>query len=106
MLVFFALMGAEAWATELRIDWKPPADGVVRDSRAAISIARAVWISMNPKLAQGIGSEEVWQSGMVAVLHDGVWEVSSKMKPNEIGGALFIYVSQKDARIVDIYLTQ
>jgi len=60
---------------------------------------------MHPELAP-IGDEQVWQSTMVAVLNDGVWEITNKVKTGEIGGALFIYISEKDGRVVGIYLTQ
>jgi hypothetical protein len=42
---------------------------------------------------------------MAASLKDGVWEVTSKDVP-QIGGGLFILISQKDGRVLDIYLTQ
>jgi hypothetical protein len=86
--------------------WQPPSEGVVRDGKAAIAIARAVWLSMNPSISARVGGEEIWQSDMIATLQDGVWEVTNKMSSTDIGGALFIYISQRDGRIVGIYLTQ
>lgn len=43
---------------------------------------------------------------MEATLSDGVWEVTEPMKQGEIGGSLFIFISQKDARVLDVFLTQ
>lgn len=88
--------------------WHPPVMGVIRDGKAAISIARTVWISGHPDLEGRIGSESVWQRDMQATLHDGVWEVTAKPNPdpNVIGGALFIYIAQSDGHVVGIYLTQ
>lgn len=46
---------------------------VVRDKKAAVSIARAMWLSMNPGLH--IDSEGAWQNKVVVDLNDGFWRV-------------------------------
>ncbi|HET7561445.1 MAG TPA: hypothetical protein VFJ87_03590 [Rhodanobacteraceae bacterium] len=87
------------------VTWHPPKKGVVRDSKAAITIAHAVWLSMNPDLQ--IGNEKAWQSGMTASLHNGIWHVAEKpLSHQELGGGLQIDISQRDGRITGIYLTQ
>ncbi|HEY1612642.1 MAG TPA: hypothetical protein VGF97_02975 [Rhizomicrobium sp.] len=86
--------------------WQPPVAGVVRDQKAAITIAHAVWLSMHPELVGHIGTEEAWKSSMEATLKDGVWQVATKTGTGEIGGDLVILVAQRDAHIVGIYLTQ
>src|SRR5689334_9470091 len=58
--------------------WHPPAKGVVQDARAAITIAHAVWLSMNPDTDSETGNEAAWQSRMKATLNHGTWEVVDK----------------------------
>jgi hypothetical protein len=89
--------------------WQPPTEGLVRDARAAITIARAVWISTtsaNSRIANNVGSDDDWQSGMTATLREGVWEVATTSEPNSISVDLIICVAQRDARIVGIYVIQ
>ncbi|HEV2563407.1 MAG TPA: hypothetical protein VGT78_14825 [Rhizomicrobium sp.] len=92
------------WVTEAGPAWQPPAEGVVRDAKSAISIARVVWFSMHPDFKKP--TDDDWQKSMEATLSDGVWEVTEPMKQGEIGGSLFIFISQKDARVLDVFLTQ
>jgi hypothetical protein len=86
--------------------WSPPAEGVVRDAKTAITIARAIWISVNPDIGSSISDEHAWQSEMVATLQNGVWHVTNNTKNGEVGGALFIEISKRDGRILNIYITQ
>src|ERR1700744_5564166 len=83
--------------------WRAPKEGVIRDEKSAIGIARIVWLSMNPDIAARIGSESVWQTEMTATLRDGVWEVKRRSRPGELGGGLVIYISASDARILGIF---
>jgi hypothetical protein len=86
-------------------EWSPPSGGVVRDSVAAVSIARAVWISMNPSLPKS--SEELWQKTMDASLTGGVWHVRQKLLGKDyIGGGLVMNIEAKDGRITLIMVTQ
>jgi hypothetical protein len=94
------------WVVASGQAWKPPPQGVVRDARAAISIARAVWLSTNPDTADVIASEESWQRNVTATLSDGVWQVTEPMKPSEIGGTFFIFIAKKDGRVLEMLLTQ
>jgi hypothetical protein len=103
---YAATPGLPDWLNKAGANWQPPADGVVRDSRAAITIARAIWISTYPERAATTGDEAVWQSQMDATLHNGIWEVTKKMGPDDYGGSLFIYISKRDGRVVGIYITQ
>jgi len=86
--------------------WHPPQGGVITDASSAIRIARAIWLSAHPELKDDVADERTWQSGMIATLHEGVWEIVSKeLHPNEIGGRVFIYLSKEDARVIDISIT-
>lgn len=103
--VFASVMLCTKTIAAESIAWHPPKKGVVRDSKAAVSIAHAVWLSMNPDLQ--IGDENAWQSGMTASLHNGIWHVAEKpLSHQELGGGLEIDISKRDGRITGIYLTQ
>jgi hypothetical protein len=94
------------WITSNGPQWIPPDGGVVRDPKAAITIAHAIWISLHPNLLSRAGSDEDWQRVMGATLRQGVWEVAAKERDHSVGGGLFIYVAQKDGRILSIAITQ
>lgn len=87
-------------------NWRIPPEGLVRDEKAAISIARAVWISINPELAQNFATDEIWQSYMIAKLDGDVWIVEPRPNPNVIRGGVRIALSKIDARILNIYWWQ
>ncbi|RUL77501.1 hypothetical protein [Dyella choica] len=85
--------------------WSPPPEGVIRDKVAAISIARAIYFSMNPSLEKS--SEKVWQDGMNAERHGDIWKVQQKALPaGSLGGGLEIDLDAKDGRVVQIIFTQ
>jgi hypothetical protein len=84
--------------------WSPPTEGVIRNGKAAISIARLIWLSMNPDLHGN--SDETWQTGMVASLHNGIWHVVEKLPREALGGGIEIDISQSNAKVTGIYLTQ
>jgi hypothetical protein len=95
------------WVTSSGYPWQPPEGGVIRDEKAAIIIAHAIWLSDHPDLASGAGNEDDWLKVMQGTLRDGVWEVTAKDSPTPtIGGALFIYLSQRDGHVLAIVLTQ
>jgi hypothetical protein len=104
LLIASTCVGLDECAAETLQDWHPPPEGMVRDGKAAITIAWAVWISSNP--GWNIGSEADWQKDMQATLDNGVWEVTERTDSSMIGGGLFIDIAQSDAHIVRIYLTQ
>lgn len=87
-------------------DWSPPVGGVVRDGKAAISIARAVYFSMSPELSGQGGTEEIWQNNMVARLEGDVWVVETPSDPNKLSDGVRILLSKIDARIVGFYRWQ
>jgi hypothetical protein len=87
-------------------DWRPPPGGVVRDGKAAISIARAVYFSMSPELSGQIGTEEIWQKSMVTRLEGDVWVVETPSDPNKLSDGVQILLSKIDGRIVGFYVWQ
>jgi hypothetical protein len=86
--------------------WHPPEGGVVRDGKAAISIARAVYFSMSTELSGQIGTEEVWQDNMIARLEGDVWVVETPSDLNKFSDGVRILLSKTDARIVGFYVWQ
>jgi hypothetical protein len=84
----------------------PPVGGVVRDGKAAISIARAVYFSMSPELSGQIGTEEIWHNNMVASLVGNVWVVETPSDPSKFSDGVRILVSKVDARITGFYVWQ
>jgi hypothetical protein len=93
------------WVTDAGPQWEPPSGGLVRDKWAAIEIAHAAWFSAWRAHGER-PSVDVWEKSFDATLSDGVWEVTEPMKPNEIGGSVFVFVSQKDGRILSMFITQ
>jgi len=98
ILMLLPVIGAAADAMPPE-PWHPPAKGVVQDARAAITIAHAVWLSMNPDTDSATGNEAAWQSMMKATLNKGVWEVMEKKEEG-----LVFEIAQRDGRILDIYV--
>jgi hypothetical protein len=88
--------------------WAPPAAGVIRDGRTAISIARLMWFSMHPTLALNdpLASEASWQARSEAILKDGVWYIRPKLPPRTVGGGLNMQLSQRDGRVLQMYMAQ
>ncbi|MGK9232079.1 hypothetical protein KXS07_13515 [Inquilinus limosus] len=85
--------------------WRLPPGGVVRDRRAAVSIARAVWFSTTG-IDPSRSSDEVWQNGTTAKLEGGVWVIKTKRGQGTIGGGVQVLVSKVDGRILGIYAWQ
>ncbi|MDR6290503.1 hypothetical protein E9232_003029 [Inquilinus ginsengisoli] len=86
-------------------NWQLPSDGVVRDGRAATSIARAVWFSSTGIDPSG-SSDEIWQNGTVAKLVGDIWVIETKREPNTISDGVRILISKTDGRILGIHVWQ
>lgn len=106
LFLMFSSMSAFAARGDEALHWQPSKQGVIRDPQTAITIARAIWISTHPDVKQLIGSEAVWQSGNVATLDKGVWEVSPRNAKGEPEDGVHIFLSQRDGRVLNIFLTQ
>lgn len=91
------LSGAESWQL--------PPGGVVRDRRAAVSIARAVWFSTTG-IDPSRSSDEIWQEGTDTRLQGDVWVIETKKEPDTIGGGVQVLVSKIDGRILGMYAWQ
>jgi hypothetical protein len=84
------------WVTDSGSSWQPPRGGVVRDGRAAITIAHAIWLSLHPDLRDRMGDENAWQKIMAATLSDGVWQVTAARNSNDVGGgAVYFHRSKR-----------
>ncbi|GLQ99113.1 hypothetical protein [Dyella mobilis] len=105
LVLFAALFCADASLAKENSWWSPPPQGVIRDKVAAISIARAIWTSMNPSRDEP--SDEEWQGNMIAVRDGNIWRVSERKLPaGSIGGGLEIDLDARDGRVVQIVFTQ
>lgn len=91
------------WVTQSGPAWQPPPEGVVRDEWAAIEIAHAVWFSV--WRARPVPDVKLWQKDMRATLKDGVWEVTAPVQTS-VGGSLFVFISQRDGRVLNVSMTQ
>ncbi len=91
-----------------QVPWSPPQAGVIQDGQTAISIARLMWFSMNPALVFGNphSSDADWQARSEATLKDGVWHITPKLPPRTVGGGLNMELSQRDGRVLRMYMTQ
>ena len=109
LLVFATAVSADEpklpkWVTESGPAWRPPLEGVVRDEWAAIEIAHAVWFSLNR--ARPVPDVKLWQKNRRATLKSGVWQVTAPMPANMVGGSLFVFISQKDGQVLNVFMTQ
>src|SRR5947207_14566704 len=114
-VMLFALLSTGSYADEQKLStgasesvpsWQPPTEGIVRDGKAAITIAHAVWVSSHPEIANRIDSEAEWQKEMVATLRGGIWEIVEKLPPGTVGGGAVVLIAKSDGRVIDMYLTQ
>jgi hypothetical protein len=97
------------WVVKLHHPFRPPPGGVVRDAHTAIAVAYHIYWSINPPHLSDIPKEDIWEKDMVAHLENGVWTVEEADRPGDddtIGGGLFIFIAQKDGRILQIIITQ
>ena len=92
------------WVTQSGPTWQPPAEGVVRDKWAAIEIAHAVWFSL--WRTHPIADVRIWQRRMIATQRDGVWEITEPVPPGMVGGSIFVFISAKDGRVLNVSMTQ
>jgi len=103
------------WVVKLNHPFQPPPQGVVPDAKTAIGIAYHVWCPMIVAAHARYHdagdwkgpTEQDWQAHMVAHLDHGVWTVTEPDLPvGTVGGAIFVFIAQKDGRILHIILTQ
>jgi hypothetical protein len=92
------------WVTHSGRAWQPPPEGVVRDKWAAVEIAHSVWFSLWRTLP--IADVRDWQRKMNATLTDGVWQVTEPVPAGMVGGSVFVFISAKDGRVLNVSMTQ
>src|ERR1700734_4485409 len=71
--------------------------GAVPTARAAILMARKIWISLYPDSAAKAGSAQAWLAGETAARDGDMWEVGPKMPgPDALGSGLVYCIDAKD----------
>ena len=85
------------------LEWQPPLEGVVRDAKAAITIARAIWFSIHPDFEKNQEVVEFWKYNLEAELKGDVWIVETKSSKADLDGGVGFLISKKDGRIIKLY---
>jgi hypothetical protein len=81
--------------------------GPVHNQRAAILMARKIWISLFPDQAVKAGSEKAWLAEEKASRDGDIWEVSPKnLSPTALGSGFTFRISSDDGRMVSYYNPQ
>jgi len=89
------------WIGQFDQEPEPAGTGLIRDGKAAISIAMHAYLSMRQ---QDVDSEthEAWESAHEATLDRGVWTVAEMTFPSFPSWGLVFYISASDGRIIGI----
>jgi hypothetical protein len=78
--------------------------GPVHSEKAAILMARKIWLNLYPLSAAKVGSETAWLTGEKAT-HDGdMWEVGPKTPgPDAIGSNIIFRIAAADGKMLGYY---
>jgi hypothetical protein len=94
LLLALPLVGAQAQAPR----------GPVHNEKAAILMARKIWINLYPVSAAKVGSEAAWLKGEKAELDGDMWEVSPKAPgPDALGSGLVFRIASVDGKMMGYY---
>jgi hypothetical protein len=78
--------------------------GQVHNEKAAILMARKIWINLYPVSAAKVGSEAAWLKGEKATLDGDMWEVSPKTPgPDALGSGLVFRIASVDGKMMGYY---
>jgi hypothetical protein len=81
--------------------------GPVHNERAAILMARKIWISLYPDSAAKAGSEKAWLAEEKATRDGDMWEVGPKHpSPAALGSGLVFRLSSEDGQMMGYYNPQ
>ncbi|HWC63911.1 MAG TPA: hypothetical protein VG501_09830 [Rhizomicrobium sp.] len=99
-LVLFLLSAATA------VEAQAPR-GPVHNARAAILMARKIWISLYPAEAAKAGSEKTWLAEEKATRDGDIWEVGPRTpSPAAIGNGLIFRIASDDGHMLGYYNPQ
>ena len=98
-LLFLLLLATAAEAAAPR--------GPVHNERAAILMARRIWISLYPASAAKAGSEKAWLAEEKAARDGDMWEVAPKHpSPAALGSGLVFRIASDDGHLMGYYNPQ
>jgi hypothetical protein len=81
--------------------------GAVPTARAAILMARKIWISLYPDSSAKAGSAQAWLAGETAARDGDIWEVGPKTPgPDALGSGLVYRIDAKDGHMLGFYNPQ
>jgi hypothetical protein len=81
--------------------------GPVHNEKAAILMARKIWISLYPDSAAKAGSEKTWLAEESATRDGDMWEVGPKHpSPAALGSGLVFRISSEDGHMMGYYNPQ
>lgn len=78
--------------------------GPVHNEKAAVLMARKIWINLYPISAAKVGSEAAWLAGEKAIQDGDMWEVSPKNPgPNALGSNMVFRIASADGQMLGYY---
>ncbi len=78
--------------------------GSVHSEKAAILMARKIWINLYPISADKVGSEAAWLAGEKATRDGDLWEVGPKTPgPGAIGSNITFRIASADGKMLGYY---
>ncbi len=78
--------------------------GPVHSEKAAILMARRIWLNLNSLSAADVGSEAAWLAGEKATQDGDVWEVVPKNPgPNALGSNIVFRIAATNGMMVGYY---
>ena len=81
--------------------------GSVHNEKAAILMARKIWISLYPRSAAKAGSEKAWLAQEKATQDGDMWEVGPRHpSPTSLGSGLVFRISSDDGHMLGYYNPQ
>jgi hypothetical protein len=81
--------------------------GAVHTERAAILMARKIWMSLYPDSAAKAGSEKAWLAEEKATRDGDMWEVGPRTpSPASLGSGLVFRISSADGHMLGYYNPQ
>jgi hypothetical protein len=78
--------------------------GPVHSEKAAILMARKIWLNLYPISAAKVGSEAAWLAGEKATQDGDMWEVAPKNPgPDALGSNIVFRIAATDGQMLGYY---
>ena len=103
MKIFFAF-ALLAMSVALTPAWAAAPRGPVHNEKAAILMARKIWLNLYPLSAAKAGSEAAWLTSEKATRDGDIWEVGPKSPgPDAIGSNITFRIAAADGKMLGYY---